>query len=61
MSLINVNFIIVAGAFNRLGVAEGSLNFTLGYISEMRLVVQNFSNHWVILSEVSIRVYTQRS
>lgn len=50
---INDTFVKV-GAFNRLGVAEGSLNFTLGYISEMRLVVQNFSNHWVILSEIFI-------
>lgn len=61
MSLINFNLIIVAGAFNRLGVAEGSLNFTLGYISEMRLVVQNVSSYWVILSEVSIRVHVELS
>lgn len=43
---------VIVGAFDQLGVAEGSIASKLGKIQEIRLRVQGEAENWVILNEV---------
>lgn len=49
---------IVVGAFDQLGVAEGSIPAKLGMIQELRLKVNAEPENWVILNEVSGKIST---
>lgn len=51
-SYLFLSFIL--GNFNMLGVAEGSVEESLGKISTLRLNVHSESENWAILSEVSL-------
>lgn len=46
---------VTVGAFDQLGVAEGSIPVRVGNIREMRLRVLGEAENWVILNEVSGR------
>lgn len=48
------------GSFDSLGVAVGNLGRKVGAVKELRLVIQNDSQNWVILSEVWIILFTSR-
>ncbi|XP_044731713.1 alpha-1,3-mannosyl-glycoprotein 4-beta-N-acetylglucosaminyltransferase A [Chrysoperla carnea] len=46
---------VVVGSFDLLGVAEGSVDESLGRISILRLNVHSESENWAILSEIQIQ------
>lgn len=45
---------LTVGRFNSLGFVEGKIDSSLGPISELRLLVHQDSENWIILSEVSL-------
>ncbi|KAJ1524799.1 hypothetical protein ONE63_009671 [Megalurothrips usitatus] len=45
---------VVVGQFDSMGVSEGTVDFTLGPIAVMRLLIHSESDNWAILSEILI-------
>lgn len=46
---------LVVGAFDGLGVAEGSIDLKIGAIKELRLHVHSDSENWALLSEIELQ------
>lgn len=51
---------LIIGAFNGLGIAEGSIDTKIGPLLELRLHVYSDSQNWVILREILLQQATAR-